>query len=87
MELLPPDEAFVDGCFQVIFTRSVHDLSKAQWATVQREEYLRIVRQRVQECPTFAEVTINENNACLRLPEDEEQLLRKAGELLRKVRR
>ena len=52
MELPPPDEAFVDGGFQIIFARSVHDLSKAQWATVKLEDYLRIVRQRVKECPT-----------------------------------
>ena len=50
MTLPPPDEALVDGGFTAIFTRGVHDLSKAHWATVNRAEYLRIVRERQKEC-------------------------------------
>ena len=70
MELPPPDDALLEGGFSVIFTRSVQDLSKAQWATVKRAEYLRIVRERKHECATFAGVAINEEAAPSRLPED-----------------
>jgi hypothetical protein len=45
MELPPPLDALVDS-LNVIFTRSLHDLSKAEWAIVKREEYMRIVRER-----------------------------------------
>ena len=54
MTLPPPDDALVDSCFNAVFTRSVHDLSKAQWATVKRDEYLRIVRERKKERASFA---------------------------------
>jgi hypothetical protein len=70
MMLPPPDDALVDSCFNAVFTRDVQDLSRAHWATVRREEYLRIVRERKRECATFAEVTISEELAKERLPED-----------------
>ena len=49
LELPPPPDALVDT-LNVIYTRSVHDLSKAEWTTVQRDEYMRIVRERKQQC-------------------------------------
>ena len=52
----------------VIFTRSIHDLSKAEWALVNREEYMRIVRERKQCCPCFGDVVIREDVADTRLP-------------------
>ena len=55
LTLPPPDDALVDSGFNVIFTRSVHDLSSAHWATVKRAEYLRIVRERKKECASFAD--------------------------------
>ena len=45
MEMPPPSDALVDS-FNVVFTRSVSDLSRAHWAIVNRQEYLRIVRER-----------------------------------------
>ena len=36
LTLPPPDDVLVDSGFNVIFTRSVHDLSSAHWATVER---------------------------------------------------
>ena len=47
----------------VIFTRSLHDLSKAEWAIVKREEYMRIVRERKAQCPVFSEVILREDEA------------------------
>ncbi len=37
-----------------------HDLSKGYWATVKRAEYMQIVRERKQQCATFAQVTVQE---------------------------
>ena len=69
MELPPPLDALVDS-LNVIFTRSLHDLSKAEWAIVKREEYMRIVRERKAQCPVFSEVILREDEAGNRLPED-----------------
>jgi hypothetical protein len=57
--LAPEDSALADTHFNAIFTRSVDDLSKAQWATVNRDEYLRIVMERKEECALFAKVYID----------------------------
>ncbi len=70
MTLPPADGALSESHFNAIFARSVQDLSKAHWATVKREEYLRIVRERKKECATFAEVIIDEEAAQARLPAD-----------------
>ena len=67
LELPPPLDALVDS-LTVIFTRSIHDLSKAEWALVNREEYMRIVRERKQCCPCFGDVVIREDVADTRLP-------------------
>ena len=45
MELPPPLDALVDS-LNIIYTRNLDDLNKAEWATVNREEYMRIVRGR-----------------------------------------
>ena len=50
LELPPPCGALVDS-LNVIFTRSRHDLIKAEWASVEREQYMRIVRERKLCCP------------------------------------
>eukprot|EP00812_Abedinium_dasypus_P007843 NODE_1_length_8589_cov_4.556480.p1 GENE.NODE_1_length_8589_cov_4.556480~~NODE_1_length_8589_cov_4.556480.p1 ORF type:complete len:2586 (+),score=446.46 NODE_1_length_8589_cov_4.556480:571-8328(+) len=68
LELPPPCDALVDS-LNVIFTRSVHDLSKAEWAIVERQQYMRIVRERKLCCPTFSPVLIREEEAATRLPE------------------
>ena len=67
LELPPPLDALVDS-LNIIFTRSLHDLSKAEWATVKREDYMRIVRERKQQCPAFANVVLREDQAETRLP-------------------
>jgi len=69
MELPPPSDALADS-FNVVFTRSVSDLSKAEWAVVDREAYLRIVQERKEQCATYAHVHINEEAAATRLPEN-----------------
>ena len=69
MELPPPPDALVDS-LNVIFARNLHDLSKAEWAIVNRDEYLKIVRERKQHCPVFADVSICKDDlASSRLPE------------------
>jgi len=57
MELPLPPGALVDS-LNVIFARNLQDLSKAEWAIVNRDEYLKIVRERKQHCPVFADVSI-----------------------------
>ena len=69
MQLPPPQDALVDH-LNVIFTRSLHDLSKAEWAIVNRREYMRIVRERKSQCPAFSDVTVCEAEAISRLPEN-----------------
>ncbi len=66
VQLLFCQDALVDS-LNVIFTRSLHDLSKAEWAIVNREEYMRIVRERKAQCPVFSEVEICEQEAGSRL--------------------
>ena len=69
MELPPPPDALVDT-MNIAFARSTQDLSQAYWATVKRSEYMRIVRERRQQCATFAHVSVREDLAATRLPED-----------------
>jgi len=64
-----PDDALVDSCFNAVFARRVQDLSNAHWAVVDRNQYLRIVRQRQKECASFSHVVIDEESAKARLPE------------------
>ena len=69
MELPPAPDAPVDS-LNIAFARSTQDLSQAYWATVKRTEYMRIVRERKQQCATFAHVSVREDLAATRLPED-----------------
>ena len=41
MELPPPTDALIDS-FNVILTRSLDDLRFANWATIQRHEYMTV---------------------------------------------
>ena len=47
MELPPPADSLFDS-LSIIYTRNLHDLSKAEWATAQREHYMRIARERME---------------------------------------
>ncbi|MCP4965331.1 MAG: hypothetical protein GY926_08845, partial [bacterium] len=68
LELPPSLDALVDSLC-VIYTRSLHDLSRAEWATVNRTEYMKIVRERRLQCPVFSNVVIcDEREAESRLP-------------------
>ena len=67
MELPPPADALVDS-FNVLFTRGLHDLSKAEWAVVDRAEYLRRVGERKQQCTAFSHVVVRTDLANSRLP-------------------
>ena len=69
MELPPASDALVDS-LNVVFSGSNRDLSKAHWTTVKRAEYMRIARERQQQCATFAHVAVREELAATRLPED-----------------
>ena len=68
MEMPPPTDALVDS-LNVIFTRSLHDLSKAEWAVVDREQYMRIMEERKQQCPVFSHVKVCRDLAMKRLPD------------------
>ena len=57
MEMPPPTDALVDS-LNVIFTRSLHDLSKAEWASVDREQYMRINEERKLQCQAFSNVQV-----------------------------
>jgi hypothetical protein len=70
MELPPPTDALIDS-FNIILTRKLDDLRYATWAKVNREEYMTIARQRKKDCATFAHVTLREDLAATRLPEDD----------------
>ena len=39
--------------FNVVFTRRLDDLSQAEWARVNRQEYMQIVTERQVQCPAF----------------------------------
>ena len=67
MEMPPPPDAFVDS-LNVIFTRSLHDLSKAEWASVDREQYMRIIEERKLQCLAFSNVQVRHDLAATRLP-------------------
>ena len=69
MELPPAPDALVDS-LNIVFSAKNHNLSKAHWATVKRAEYMQIVRERKQQCATFAQVAVREELAATRLPED-----------------
>ena len=69
MELPPPTDALVDS-FNVVFTRSLDDLSKAEWARVSREEYMQIVTERQLQCPAFNNIKVRRDLATTRLPVD-----------------
>ena len=65
MELPPPPDALVDS-FNVVFTRSLDELSKAEWARVNRQEYMRIVVERQLQCPAFSNVKVRHDLAATR---------------------
>ena len=67
MEMPPPPDALVDS-FNVVFTRSLDDLSKAEWARVNRQEYMRIVTERKLQCPAFSNIKVRQDLAATRLP-------------------
>ena len=70
MELPPAPDALVDS-LNIAFSRSTTDLRKAEWATIKRSEYMRIVRERKKQCATFANVSVcDEELASTRLPEN-----------------
>jgi hypothetical protein len=69
LELPPPPDALVDS-FNVVFTRSLDDLSKAEWARVSRQEYMQIVTERQLQCPAFSNVKVRHDLASTRLPVD-----------------
>jgi hypothetical protein len=68
MELPPPTDA-LQGSFNIILTRKLDDLRYAQWATVEREPYMELARQRKAECPSFLHTVLKEDEAATRLPE------------------
>ena len=69
MELPPARDSLLDS-LNIVFSGAAHNLNKAYWATVKRAEYMQIVRDRKQQCATFADVVVREDLAPTLLPED-----------------
>ena len=69
MELPPPTDALVDS-FNVVLTRNLEDLSKAEWARVNRKEYMQIVTERQLQCPAFKDIKVRRDLAETLLPLD-----------------
>ena len=62
MEVPPLPDAMVDS-LNVIFTQSLHDLSKAEWASVDREQCFRISEERKLQCLAFSNVQVRHDLA------------------------
>ena len=69
LELPPERDALVDSV-NIAFTGSTGSLKGARWATVKREEYMKLVRRRQRECPAYKDATVNEEASNTRLPVD-----------------
>ena len=70
MQLPPPrDELAVTP--NVIYICSLHDPSKPDWDTMSGAEYMRIVRERKQQCHVYSSAVIcHDEDANVRLPQN-----------------
>ena len=66
---LPPDEGDFLNSLNVLFTKNTQRLDDAEWAQVNRAEYLQIAKLRKQECASFKDVVVDEAKAERELPE------------------
>ena len=70
MMQLPPDEGDLVDSLNILFTRSTQKLDDAEWAQVNRAEYLELVQLRKKECASFEHVKIDNERAERELPEN-----------------
>ena len=66
---LPPDEGDFQNSLNVLFTKNTQRLDDAEWAQVNRADYLQIVKLRKQECASFKDVVVDDAKAERELPE------------------
>jgi hypothetical protein len=66
---MPPDEGDFLNSLNVLFTKNTQRLDDAEWAQVNRAEYLQIVKLRQQECASFKHVVVDDAKAERDLPE------------------
>jgi len=66
---MPPDEGDFLDSLNVLFTKNTQRLDDAEWAQVNRAEYLQIVKLRKQECASFKHVVVDDAKAERELPE------------------
>ena len=63
MMQLPPDEGDLVDSMNILFTRSTQKLDDAEWAQVNRAEYLEMVKLRQKECASFKDVKVDDARA------------------------
>ena len=56
----PPDEDEFLNSLNILFTKSTEKLENAEWAQVNRDEYLEIVKLRKKECASFQHVVVDD---------------------------
>ena len=66
---MPPDEGDFLNSLNVLFTKNTQRLDDAEWAQVNRAEYLQIAKLRKQECASFKDVVVDDAKAERELPE------------------
>ena len=66
---MPPDEGDFQNSLNVLFTKNTQRLDDAEWAQVNRTEYLQIAKLRKQECASFQNVVVDDAKAERELPE------------------
>ena len=66
---MPPDEGDFLNSLNVLFTKNTQSLDDAEWAQVNRAEYLQIAKLRKQECASFKDVVVDDAKAERELPE------------------
>ena len=66
---MPPDEGDFLNSLNVLFTKNTQRLEDAEWAQLNRAEYLQIVKRRKQECASFKDVVVDDAKAERELPE------------------
>jgi hypothetical protein len=66
---LPPDEDALLDSLNILFTKSTQHLDDAEWAQVNRAEYLEIINLRKRECASFSHAVVDDAKAERVLPE------------------
>ena len=66
---MPPDEGDFLESLNIMFTKNTQHLDDADWAQVNRAEYLEILKLRKRECASYKDVVVDDAKAERELPE------------------